>query len=920
MTSERTAEAASSEEFPRDYVREAVLLSGEWVRLAEHEDKEVWKPEVADGLGPWEEVRLPGALLTSEAPGTLAECRFVWARRTFTLTEAQARRDMALKWGTVRHGLTAWLNGEKLGVHVPAGPGSFLVPRGLAKAGANELLLKVPGWAGVIRNEAGWPLIPTGSISPGGPPGVMDDVWIDFYDGVCLKHVLAVPDLDDNSVTFRIRLEGVEMPAECEVAATVRPWKSGTVSGEQTKSVKHAEGECSITVPVRDAKPWTPEAPNLYAADFEIRRGREIRDSVSIRFGMRELGIVGGHYRLNGRPIRFRGSNLVHEWGWGWNLMHGKSLDFLRTRDEAKKYLVDEARSMNLNCFRTHTRPPVTQWADIGDEHGTMFFAELPVLYNYRDYGFTEDDYKTWHENCLLDATGWVTKLWNHPSIVMWVTSNESNRDTEWESGPYRQHVRELDPTRHAFRSGGESDLDEIMDIHTCDNMCSWAEGRIAGHIRPFVETRGGRPLGNSEYMNWLGSRSGILTRLLGREDHPYAQFVQADFCMEHTELMRRFRFDLLLPYMYAGWTRARNLAGGRKLWRDDFPTPMAAALYSCMAPVALSVDLFDRNYAAGEEVAVPLHLVNEFERDVSADIDVYVTPHNPLFTESRTAIESAVSHLTLHDVEFKADDVCRTEFRFRVPEEEGVYHILLVLKRENVAPNVVSQREIRAIDPDVSQKGLVKKRLLVLGADDVAEKWLSRRGVDFATGLEAGAAGADAVLVWDFGKLSDAERAAAQMIRQHAKEGGRVVVLDEGEAGPRARDQRVRTLNWEGLLDLKVGWEHHSRAHPYPGVSHRLFADMMPEYFWRWNGVPGAVGSSCLEGPLPEKTRGILWIGKPERPIVVETEVGEGSILVSLLHLKGRVLKEQAAYDPVAERVLLNVLFGGADGATCRG
>ena len=63
----------------------------------------------------------------------------------------------------------------------------------------------------------------------------------------------------------------------------------------------------------------------------------------------------------------------------------------------------------------------------------------------------------------LTDAAGWMGRLWNHPSVIMWVLSNESNVATNrnWETGPYQDFVLQLDPTRPTC--GRESGGDEIQ-------------------------------------------------------------------------------------------------------------------------------------------------------------------------------------------------------------------------------------------------------------------------------------------------------------------------------------------------------------------------------------------------------------------------------------------------------------------------
>ena len=67
-------------------------------------------------------------------------------------------------------------------------------------------------------------------------------------------------------------------------------------------------------------------------------------DEVSFTYGMRQIEIVDGGYRLNGKPLWLRGSTLVYEWLWDGSPM----------QKDPKRYIVDEARQRNLNCFRTH--------------------------------------------------------------------------------------------------------------------------------------------------------------------------------------------------------------------------------------------------------------------------------------------------------------------------------------------------------------------------------------------------------------------------------------------------------------------------------------------------------------------------------------------------------------------------------------
>ena len=70
----------------------------------------------------------------------------------------------------------------------------------------------------------------------------------------------------------------------------------------------------------------------------------------------------------------------------------------------------------------------------------------------------------------MLDAAGWMARLWNHPSVIMWVLSNESRGDNAWEEGPFQDFVNALDPTRPTMRTG-TTGTKENYDVHTCGNV-----------------------------------------------------------------------------------------------------------------------------------------------------------------------------------------------------------------------------------------------------------------------------------------------------------------------------------------------------------------------------------------------------------------------------------------------------------------
>jgi hypothetical protein len=809
------------------------------------------------------------------------------------VSAAQAECLAVLRWNQISSGAVAFINGRRVGENAPTGPYQVILPAGALKVGENTIVLKVTGAAAVPRAKSGSALIPAG-FGPG-MPAVPGDVWIDFADSAYMKWILALPDLAGNKVRIRVTLTGVEPVGGLTLSAEVRSWPEGRPIGRgEAPATLNPDpdplggGHSFVEVPMPGFKPWTYEEPNLYTAEVTLNRGGKVLDAATIRFGMREITIGGGHYLLNGKTLRIRGSNLVFEWDWG-DTITGHEVD----------YLVTEAREMSMNAFRTHTMPPPPLWADICDENGTMILAEFPCLYNYADYKFTPDEYAVWHRNVISDAAGWMARLWNHPAVVMWVLSNESNRDREWETGPYHDFVRALDPTRPTMRTG-DTGTAENYDVHTCGNTIDPVEGELIGRISSWFREANGRPVTNSEYMNIFDRP---LCQWTGNDDKTADALAYAQLGMEHTEAMRRARLDGLLPYMYAGWTRTRLAARVREtgkgsvVWKANYAAPASAAWHSSLSPVLASLDLFDPSYLAGQEVRTDLCLINDSWHDATIHVDLLLTEGCPEFVPEAECLDRPVARWS-YDFTLKADTLTRTPVTLKLPEREGSYWLTA---RTTGIPGraVLSQRFVRAVRPPEVPAALRARRFVVLGGNAAADAWFRSRELQMDQGLDRLVPEQHVVVIWNAAHLTAAQKRQADVLREFAATGGRVVVL------------ATRAWDWAELCDIKVGDTRGSRTFPYPGAKHSMLAGIQPEWLMRWNGLPGTVAAGSLDGPALAAAEKVLWVREPKTCVAAEVPVagGKGTILFSQLDVQRHVDRSKPGYDPVAERILMNML-----------
>jgi len=871
---------------------DSVLLNGAWEFVLDQGDQHAETLAEAEQFQ-WRPCRLPGEFVPwSEENATTI--RFAWIRRRFIVTPEQARRLAVLRWNSIDFGAVAFLNGRQVGENEPTGPYQVMLPTDALRPGENEIALRIPGAAGVRRGRSGKLLIPAGFASqhPRGIPAVHDDIWIDFADSAYLKWVLAMPDLAAGSVTFRVTPVAPRPMDGLRVEAEVRSWPEGALAGTghaAAAAVADPDGlggrHSFVAVPMPGFRAWTHEEPDLYTATVRLRQGEELLDEISFRFGMREIKTEGGRYALNGRTLWLRGSDWVGEWNWGRPWVAGRERD----------YIVTEAREMSMNSFRTHTIPPPPLWASISDEHGIMILAEFRDLHNGTDFQFTPEEYEIFHRNCLSDAAGWMARLWNHPSVITWVLSNESYSENEWEAGPYRDFVRVLDPTRPTMRTDNETA--EILDLHTCGNTVDTCEGLLHTQIASWFDRARGRVVTNTEYMNIFPRP---ITQWTGTEDKEADAVAYGQLGLEHTEAMRRGRLAGLWPYMYAGWTRTRR--GGEE-WRAGYAQPISAALHSGLSPVLASLDLFDPDYLPGQRVTTDLCLINDSWHDAKIHVDLLLTDQDPQFIPEAECLDLPVARWS-YDFELPADSLSTVPVTWQLPEVQGSYWITARTTGLRGRP-VLSQRFVRVLArPEVPERA-VQRRIVLLAGDDAAESYLREKGLTVVHAADDPNPACDLVLVWNAAHLSAAEKAIIGKLGRFAAAGGRVVVL------------AVESWDWPALCEVAIPEREHewdsdsylySRAFPFPGGSHPMLAGVPADGLMRWNGLPGTVAFAPLQGAAMDRATPIAWAR--DRAHIVAAEVpaaAGGAILFCQLDLRGHLAGP--SYDPVAERVLLNLL-----------
>ena len=862
--------------------RFSLSLNGRWLAKAGTGEEDYWKS--SSRSAGWVSVTIPSRNWPTQE---LNDAKVVWTKTTIHIPAKFKDWDAVLHWGRIRWGVKAWINGKEVGERIVVSPHHVLLPRGIFKPGPNLIVFRVGGWASVPKKE-NIPLIPAGFPRFGHKRhgGIFGDVWLEFYRRVHIKDILMMPDVKARKVTARIWLDSIHpLTGKAEITCTIVPWKGKTVVGSESVTIdlESARWPLDLVIPVPEAKLWTPESPNLYTARFELRLNGRTSDRTDIRFGMRELKIVRGHYQLNGKPYYFRGYNLMWQWYW--------SDDYYNNPTTIKGLLVDFARGMNACGFRTHTSAPPDNWLNMADENGILLLSEFPMTLNYNKWPFSRDEWEIYQRNGLLDALGWVRAQWNHPSVVMWVPTNEFNAEAEWQTTTLFDAIKALDPTRPIMRSS-ESTPD-LVDIHCYKGFWRGAEGDFYKVIEEKARNRDpGRPLSNTEFVENFTDARRLRWNGTTATDRQ-ATLVYAQFVAEQTESMRRLRYDGIFPYCCSG---------------NEPGEPNYEALHSSLAPVAVSIDLFNRNFSTGQTLSTQVYLINDTPEPQDETLQCYISKKNPEFLTSKAFIREALFKKEWK-VKLSSSSILKQEVNWPLPRKEGKYFLAAVLTAEGKKP-VVSQRIVRVLDDWVPHT-LKFRRVVVLGSDATFEKWLKKRGLCYRTSLGAGLSvkkkpdspatdglgKGDVLAVWEAKKISAAERAATPQMLKFVREGGKIVIFPQA------------SWDWKELADFEVGKARCSRAFWSKDAQHPLRQGLDGQYFRRWNGFEGVVAEGSLDGEVRKRGEILMWMEKPGTAVLLSVPLGKGEIIISQLAVKNRIQRDSLNFDPVAERLLLALL-----------
>ena len=415
-------------------------------------------------------------------------------RRTVELTQEDLAEDLFLHIGALATLGRVTVNGVNVGPRTTKGYLMTLLPYDLdineaAKAGDNEIAIEVfsvkalPEDALAPEEGPDRLLFPFGTENIVGRVGIGGDVWVESRPKLRIDDLQIIPDLkrnadpSDDELTVNVTVVNHTPDAhDLTLVASVNEWKSKARAFDFMPAAVRVDADSETVVTLNAAWPdahyWSRTDPFLYTVDASLADaatpGEPVHEA-SDRFGFRQFWREGDTYIFNGVKIRLRGDSLcllnqgdrdlINEIGDAYGVI----LDDNHASDAMAKAWVDAYRHANANIIRNHIRSiPSPVLFDHADEVGMLVEEETafwnpgsvsnvslnpPYYINYSDE--TVGYYCEWVER-------WVRASRNHPSIVLWSTTNEcwNPNDPEVLIPALEQAVLRNDPSRMVINDG----------------------------------------------------------------------------------------------------------------------------------------------------------------------------------------------------------------------------------------------------------------------------------------------------------------------------------------------------------------------------------------------------------------------------------------------------------------------------------
>lgn len=429
-------------------VRQEIDLSGRWGFQVDYwdEGRELGYFSLDFPTKDWRMVSIPRAF-DDCATGMYKFRGICWFSRQFEVPVSIRGRRVVVHFEGVNYSCSVWVNGKLVGQNEDAFlPFGFPVEELLRFGENNLIVVRVDN----MRRPA---QLPTSEFWQG-QGGILREVKLVVTEQARLTHVGITAAPENNKGKFALRAlvtNGRSQSANLSLHVKIlnragQPLASFVAAPLAVEAGK--EAELSVEGEVAEVVAWSPEQPTLYTARVDLLVEGRLADQWETRFGFRRIEARDGKLWLNGKLVFLMGFNRHED-----SPRTGMAVDLEISRQD---FLAIKDAGANFVRFCHYPHHPGE--LHLCDELGLLVLAEIPLCgwgdkFNdpFAGAGWNPSDVPAILDGAERALRKMILRDVNHPSIIIWSVSNESEEQhPEISQGNNRliQLGQQLDPTR----------------------------------------------------------------------------------------------------------------------------------------------------------------------------------------------------------------------------------------------------------------------------------------------------------------------------------------------------------------------------------------------------------------------------------------------------------------------------------------
>ncbi|MDC7675970.1 glycoside hydrolase family 2 TIM barrel-domain containing protein [Asticcacaulis machinosus] len=415
-------------------------------------------------------------------------------RRDFDLPAAWDGRDVILHIGAAGAAYYIFVNGEKVGYAEDSKlPSEFDLTK-YVKGGRNTISIELYRYAdgSYLEDQDFWRL-----------SGFERSVYLYAEPKTRLADYTVKGLLDktyrDGVFSLEAELGGAR--GSGTITATVY---DGDVAVLKTSGRATTQKPAKLSGTIKNVKPWSAEAPNLYRMVIEYRDGKgALISATAKKIGFRTVEMRNGEVQVNGKRVMIKGVNR-HE--------HDPRT-FRVVSPETTRKDMELMKQAHVNALRLSHYPNDPHVYDLADEYGLYVMDEANIeshtyMAMIRDI---DQRYKAqlgykphWYAAHLDRVSRMVERDKNVTSVIFWSLGNEAGIGPAFEKSA--KWIRDNDKTRLINFLGhgtiGEEHLPNLyVDIYApmyddIEKMADYAKDDR--YSQPMIQTEYAHAMGNS--------------------------------------------------------------------------------------------------------------------------------------------------------------------------------------------------------------------------------------------------------------------------------------------------------------------------------------------------------------------------------------------------------------------------------------